>query len=564
MPREVYNAQTIWKSISIPLLALSALYFSRLPAYRNYFPFGDDLAVFQASAGDPKLWFTQGFSRYFIVYPEWSVPSTDFMRPGVNLIIRINQLLFGHHYALYFASYYAAQFLVCSLVVLIAQHFGVKFRWLIVTALIAAINPAFIGPGLQSSVFAFDVWCGLFAIFVLYAILKQWYGLALASLTLALFTKEASLYAPIAASVTVFLCTRRKLLAASMLAPLAIWVCARNFLFTGSANGIYAIPKYNLSALLGALIRGLLLWPTGILRDHAVRGLLLERQVVPEDLLIGLANLVLWVLLSAITIRVARESLSSRTFPEGRDAEILALLIWLAGALSFGVTVGQESRFGGSIYPLEIIFCVATIHRSLNPSARKLAMVAIMIVAASFLWSAQAALQHRDQAQGPSMNSLITSIRQHPASVIYVLNAPPSFSSPSSIASLSGTFSKIVILSESSGCTAAGWPYSTSIQASRTKVEIVSTLPSCSQYEFDGVPFALLSEGTKGKISRGKFASYDFPDANITGRGIIDAAQITSVDMGKKMEIEVSPQIGESYAVLYYDWRSGQYESVGG
>jgi hypothetical protein len=232
-----------------PALVLAVIYSLHFGLYRTYFPFGDDPAVFRGSAGNVASWFTKGFSRYFIVYPEWTPVLTDFMRPGVNLIVRIEEILFGQRYLFYFAAFYVAQFSVCVLAVLVARYLGVERRWLFWVAAVTAINPAFLREGLFSVVFHFDVWCGLFAVLSLYLIFRRAYGLAVLSLTLAIFTKEPALYAPIAAAVTVFLRTRRKWLSAFMLLPLVAWLCAWRFVFTGTSAGISALPRHRFEAL---------------------------------------------------------------------------------------------------------------------------------------------------------------------------------------------------------------------------------------------------------------------------------------------------------------------------
>src|ERR1700761_8701849 len=127
----------------LPALVLLAIYCFHIPFYQNYFPYGDDPALLNASNGNPAKWFTEGFSKYFVVYPEWNVPRTDFLRPGVNLIVRLNHILFGDHYSLYFATFYFAQFLVCVLVLCLARQMGVNERWQYLIGLLAAINPAF-------------------------------------------------------------------------------------------------------------------------------------------------------------------------------------------------------------------------------------------------------------------------------------------------------------------------------------------------------------------------------------------------------------------------------------
>src|SRR3984885_15418397 len=215
----------ILRASLVPALVLLAIYCFHLRFYQSYFPYGDDPALLNASEGNPAKWFSEGFSKYFVVYPEWNVPRTDFLRPGVNLIVRLNHTLFGDHYFLYFATFYFAQFLVCALVVCLARQMGVNERWLYLIGLLAVINPGFWGEGLYSVAFQFDIWSGLFAILALYLIFREWYWLAILSLTLAVFTKEPALYAPVAAAASVYLIHRRRLLAVTMLLPLAAWAC---------------------------------------------------------------------------------------------------------------------------------------------------------------------------------------------------------------------------------------------------------------------------------------------------------------------------------------------------
>src|ERR1700734_3529581 len=186
----------------VPTFVLLAIYCFHFSFYRAYFPYADDPALLHASGGNATKWFTDGYSKYFVVYPEWNVPRTDFLRPGVNLIVRLNETFFGNHYFLYFASFFLAQFLICALIVCLARRMGVKEQWLFFAGLLGAINPAFIGEGLYNISFQFDIWSGLFAVAALYLILRQWYGLAVVSLTLAVFTKEPALYAPVAAAIT--------------------------------------------------------------------------------------------------------------------------------------------------------------------------------------------------------------------------------------------------------------------------------------------------------------------------------------------------------------------------
>ena len=56
----------------------------------NYYISDDELALVANSTNhtgqiDVASWFSQGFSRYFITYPEWTSPYTNFLRPVVNV-----------------------------------------------------------------------------------------------------------------------------------------------------------------------------------------------------------------------------------------------------------------------------------------------------------------------------------------------------------------------------------------------------------------------------------------------------------------------------------------------
>ena len=331
------------------------------------------------------------------------MPRTDFLRPVVNLIVRLNYLFFGEHYLFYFATFYLAQFLVCVVVVCLARRFGVSQRWLYFIALLAAINPAFLAEGLYSVSFHFDIWCGLFTVLALYLILLEHNALAVLSLTLAVFTKESALFAPIAAAMTVYLIRRRKLIALSMLLPLAAWAGVWKFVFIGSPAGNYALQGDPKALLMKGSIEGFLRWPTGIFDYHVARKLLFEHSVLAHlpDLVVLLINLLLWGFLFALGAHFARAAFPPRSLSE-EDRSVLAVLIWLAGALSFGVLVGYDARFGGSIYPLEIVTCAIIFYARGRSLVRPFAAWAIGSLAVAFLWNLQTMVPGAD---GPGHHS---------------------------------------------------------------------------------------------------------------------------------------------------------------
>jgi hypothetical protein len=555
----------IFRPSVVPALVLLAIYCFHFRFYQSYFPYGDDPALFHASGGDPAKWFSEGFSKYFVVYPEWNVPRTDFLRPGVNLIVRLNHTLFGDHYVLYFATFYLAQLLVCVVLICLARELGVSEGWLYFIGLLAAINPAFIGEGLSSVAFQFDVWSGLFAVLALYLILRQWYGPVLLSLTLAVFTKEPALYAPIAAAATVYLIRRRRLLAITMLLPLIAWACVWKFVFVGTPSGNYALQGDPKALLIKGSIEGLLRWPTGIFDYHVLRKILLEHSILPyvPDLLVLLINLFLWGLLIAAGAYFARRVFAS-TLPDHEDRLVLALLIWLLGALSFGALVGYHPRFGGSIYPLEVVVCAVIFHRSAYGLTRLLSALAMGSLAAAFLWSAQLKVPHEEFAQISSMRSLVDALQQHRADVVYVLNSPRSDAAPSNIASLAGLPSeKIVVLSEANGCLTDSRAERPIIRQVGKAVHIVSVLPECARYVFNGVRASIMAQAFGGVLPRDHFATYSLPGGRITERGLVNNNAIASVEMGRELGLNLFPEETKSYVILYYNWSNGKFMCAG-
>lgn len=556
----------------VPTVILLAVYCFHFSFYRTYFPFGDDPALLRASGGDATKWVTEGYSKYFVVYPEWNLPRTDFMRPVVNLILRLNEIFFGNHYFLYFASFFLAQFLICALIIFVARRMGVKEPWLFFVGLLVAINPAFLGEGLYNISFQFDVWCGLFAVAAFYLILRQWYGFAVLSLTLAVFTKEPALYAPVAAAVTVFLLHRRRLAAAIMLLPLLVWACVWKFVFVGTPNGNYALQGNPAKVLIKGAIQGFMRWPTGIVDAHVAWKILVEHSIAANlpGLFLLLINLSLWVLLLAVAVKFAKAALRASPLSE-QDRLVLAVVIWLAGALSFGILVGYHSRFGGSIYPLEVLVCAVMVHSNRQRLTRAFSFVALGLVGAAFLWNASALepsddgiVPHQDSFPMFTMRSLVDSLQRHRADVVYVLNSTPADATPSSIASLAGVPSEeLIILSEAQGCVNDGRAQRPMVQQTGNAVHIASVLPECASYEFNGVPLSTIIPAFRGVLSRGDFATYSLPEGHVTESGSVDKSAIASIDPGKKLDLNLRPEEGKSYVILYYDWVSGKFVCAG-
>ena len=568
----VKSFPAVLRVVLVPTFVLLAIYCFHFSFYRSYFPYGDDPALLHASGGNVTKWVTEGYSKYFVVYPEWNVARTDFLRPQVNLIVRLNKTFFGNHYFLYFASFYFAQFLICVLIVCLARRMGAKEQWLLFVGLLGAINPAFIGEGLYNISFQYDIWSGLFAVAVLYLVLRQWYGLAVLSLTLAVFTKEPALYTPVAAAITVYLVHRRKLPAVIMLLPLLVWAMVWKFVFVGAPGGNYALQGNPGILLVKGVIHGFMRWPTGIVDYHVVRKILFEHSIASHlpDLSLLLINLFLWGLLLTLGVKFAKAAFGASPLSE-QDRLVLTVFIWLAGALSFGILVGYHSRFGGSIYPLEILACAVMVYSSRQRLTRAFSVVALGLLAAVFLWNARAPessddgiVPHQDSFPIFTMRSLVDSLQRHRADVVYVLNSTRSDAAPSSIASLAGVPSEeLIILSEAQGCLDDSRADRPVVEQVGNAVHIVSVLPGCASYEFSGVPLLTIAQAFRGVLSRGHFATYSLPEGHVTEYGSVVKSAIASIDPGKKLDLNLRPEEGKPFVILYYDWVNEKFMVCG-
>lgn len=551
------------KSITLPLLlaavVLLGIFAANAHEYLHYFPYGDDPAVFLASSGSPAGWFTSGFSHYFLVYPEWSVPYTDFLRPGVNGIVRLYQILFAHHYVLYFATFYGAQFLLVWLVLLIARDMHVSQRVLFLLELLLAINPAFFNFGITSVVNQFDFWCGFFAVAALFCLRRDRFALTVLFLTLAIFTKEAALYAPIAAALTVTFTTRRRLLATTMLLPLLAWAGVRKFLFAGSAQGLYAVPINSPRAILLGIIKGVLQWPTGLVPDLAVKSILshhdLLHNIVPLILLA--TNILFWVLLVGLGMQLFRKD----------TAEPLAfftVFLWLCRALSFGIIVGPDPRFGGSIYPLELLL-LATASVALPLSRwRSLSSAAMCLMVPMFLWHMHAAPLEIDASGRPLMKEQNAALKRNgtTADDVYILNSAPAFSAPAYLASLAGITARIVVLNQFDGCLSSHQAITSFKRRGDSVMDVTVQLPPCAHFLFNSVPPNVLAQAIDGKeFLRWDLAVYSLPSARITGHSVRNA-QMPEVDPGSRLNISLKLPIDRSI-LLYYDWTIGSYRCIG-
>jgi hypothetical protein len=204
------------------LLAVYSYFWIRL--YSDYLLIRDDPGNIGGTVeGGLRGWFTRGMADYYHVYPEWPQPAfSNFYRPAWKLVNFVEQAIFGQHYWAWFFAFCAIQYCGTFLFLPVLRWLGVPSRPALFFAILFLFNPVFLNFGLIYPGFQFDVFASLLLLAALHQLLEYRYGLALALITTAVFTKETAIFAPVAAAVTVAILSRDAKWFLAMLALLLV------------------------------------------------------------------------------------------------------------------------------------------------------------------------------------------------------------------------------------------------------------------------------------------------------------------------------------------------------
>ena len=358
---------------------------------RFYSPFSDEFSLFANSARQfhPVFsrWFLQGFSQYFVPYPEWSLASTNFARPVANAEYYLSSLVFGTHWNWYLLSTYLIQsMLVASVVYLSLRHLDLSVFTAAALGCICFVSPAFDRSALYSTSFAFDLLAALFVLAGLNQLLSGRFFAAWIFFVAALFTKETAFFALLAAAVVIFITSThrgpsRLLLPACFLVPYVVWGTLRELAFRG-AQGVYALPADRPARYVARILRGFLRWPipfeTVFRTNYAPRSISLPVSVFV------VMNLCFWIAALFFAFRY----LWSRR-PVGRSRAVgdprlssrpQAVLVFCIGSLVILILIPNlQPRFGATFVPLFSLSLAAFLRLKSNKPLRALACVFLIV-----------------------------------------------------------------------------------------------------------------------------------------------------------------------------------------
>lgn len=534
-----------------------------------YFPHGDNFALLANSCPPfhPNYsdWILKGFHNYLYVYPDLSAHSSNFIRPMVNVVFFLNWMIFGSHWAAYLLSNYLIIALLSGVTYFIAaQKLDLGWRLSAAAALCVAIAPSIDTGSILDPTFAFDLLCGLLVLCGVLALISDALIPCWIFLTLAVFTKEASLFALPLAAVIVFLRLDElgvvKRLRASLifLLPLCAWQFFRWFDFRGE-HGLYIVMGRSshgfVRTTVARLYEGMLGWPLAVrVWDNPSK---FQGQVERFALVI---NVVFWIVVtvlvwnSAVKLRaVFRTRGKVRISDEAYPAFVIG--VFCAGSLIMPLFLSLPRRFGGVFYPLfflSLALCVAHAKSLLLKRAAASLMVLTGVCGAYLIFSSyqkQVVPVRSSWAMARSYVELLSSL---PEPVVFsfddVVGGYSSNQYVNAFAGYQGNMVRVDNLHANLHCQGK-FDLEASVD-SRRMIRLDSRFPShCGSYGFDSLFPPLdpeLVELTR-VLPQGTL-HYHFTGNNISADN-------------KEMVVEIAPNV-DSGAILYPDFENLRYKAV--
>jgi len=340
----------------------------------------------------PLRWLTEGYGKYFIVYPELMYGKTNFLRPVSNLFYFLCSLVLRDHYTYYLlCDYFLFALLAAGLVWVAVQYFEFSNLQAAVLALFAFFSPATDGLAHFYPDGCLDMIGAMFLIWTLKFFLDGKLRWAFVLVTFAVFIKETTHFAPFAISVCLFLFSARPLTArikaAICLFPLPVVALYTLRKLDFKSGTVYATGGFSVRAIPKSMLH----WPLHIFVD--------EGRALPPGHLIRLERDALfvccalfWVLLVWVCgpylLKVYRDRQQSVAEPVAtRDVALATTAMFLAGTLALPALLQLPARFGALVFPLLALLGIYFVNHS-SEMWRRLAWVVCLL--ALVVTSAQA------------------------------------------------------------------------------------------------------------------------------------------------------------------------------
>lgn len=567
------------KLILFTLLVFFAQIFLFREIISNYYPTDDEFALIVNSTNlhnnlDASEWFTVGFAKYFMVYPEWTPYYQNILRPAVNVVYYINSLLFGQYYGFYLLFSYLLNGIAFSMVYCLSRRvLKVSENYSIAAGIVFMFNPGLLGKFYFYPSFAFDVMAAVFAAFALVLLLKRKYYWALALSLLGLFIKETLMFLPVALAVSYIILEKKDkrepnytLAAAFLLLPFVLWIAVRlsfGFVFEGASYTEHFLSAKYFGA---TIVQSILSWPLGIpdrvdvITNFKAAASMDFASVHWLYLITSLFNLCMNAFIAFFTFRFIKDKqyLYNRT-------GFTILIIWLLIIYFMLIVLGLETRFGEVYYILLIPVVICIIRSGASIILKKLLYLFLgfyliygVVGYFSILGSENMDYYKAKFSRSKKMVDNLVKLNKMNERSILVNDVTTGFgfqSLPGFIGS-NQQLVKINSLSLDDPNTMVSTGFNIETAPANDSLQMVVTLPEGMDFQFEGIDMKLIEHKEGEWIKRSDNIWYRFPNEKITG--VSQSTGAATYDFGNIMELRY--MVKGSTGVLYYNPSTAQYE----
>jgi hypothetical protein len=478
-------------------------------------------------------WFTQGYSNYWINYPEWPTGRTAFTRPAFQFLIYLAHFAFGRNWQLYQIITCFAAASVPAVAFLIARAtLGLRTGLSLLAAVLVALSPPVVDCWNLGLSDAHEPLTTLLVACALLAVVARRDFLCLMLLFVALLTKETAVWAPVAAAITIMLrprpnepLRRQAIAAVAMFLPVLFWLGLR-FAFFGGIGGTYATDQYtpwgDFLAQTFTKLKNL---------DALVVG---QPALVPQGLDRGIAlgtRLLTYALFSLLAIRIVAETANhlryavyKRRWPTVEAAFLVPL--WAAIALAFYFALPLFStRYATSVVVFAWPALMAEIER------RRRAIIWLGVAGFCVVASLRSYHSVRFSLFSDSLDPVMVALRQVPVTTqqVYVLQSYVG-ANPEYLRIILSVPAEIVhIIDMSWSCTESDNLVAFDHSITDGVVKLTVSLPACAYFSFFNTHVGEKAFA-HGRLYRNNAISYELPEVGPI-KGLL----------GRRMTVHVRP-----------------------
>jgi hypothetical protein len=500
-----------------------------------------------------KTWFTLGHSQFFDTYPGWSLHQSAFARPVFQSLIYLTHFVFASDWAAYLVINYLTIAGVTAIAFALARRaLGLGNGFATLTAVLVAFSPAVFESSVGVLGAASESLAAIMVGGAFLALMAQRHALCGVLLLLALFTKETTLWAPLAAAATVCLSParlpRRNRIATAlaMLLPLALWFGFRLAFYNG-LGGTYATAGYaslgDFAKLMGwKLLHLHPLFVSQQLLSAASDWALADRIIRNGTALALLLIAIAWALDTVRALRSASTAASSQ--PTIDRAKLVTL--WAVIGLGFYVALAVDSpRYAASAvlfaWPA-LVGAVARRRGWMFRVALAACFTLTLLRTAHFLATLNPPDASSDTAQFfRAIGTMNAALRAVPPAIrqVYVVSEDGLVPvRPDYLRAFLGTRAEIIRLADISwNCSAPSEVADYAHREEGGTVTIDLTLPSCARFFFFYAPIDAAALDL-GVFRRGATIDYALPEARPLAAG--DGERPT-LELGQRMTVHIHP-----------------------